>query len=309
MNLEAMKALATSKTAHQMLLLKKHSPKILFVAGTVGVVGTVVLACRATLKLDKVLEFANNEKYDAEEAFNNEAMTEEDYKKKLRSINIATGLTVFREYAPAIGLGILSVGALTGSHVILTKRNTAIGAALAATQKGYDEYRSRVREELGEEREAEIAYGIGEVELTEKLANGETVVSKEKTWIGKDFGMSPYATMFDARSHQFTKMPHMNRFIVGNIEHHMNQKLRANGHLFLNEVLDSLGLPRNPAGQVVGWVWDPNHEKFPGTKRDNYVSFGIFMNKDKEWVQKFMDGRESEILLDFNVDGEIFRLI
>jgi hypothetical protein len=48
MNLEQIKNVVTSKVARQILLGKKHSPTILFVAGSVGVVTSTVLACRAT---------------------------------------------------------------------------------------------------------------------------------------------------------------------------------------------------------------------------------------------------------------------
>lgn len=308
MNLESIKALATAKTARQLLLLQKHSPKILFVAGTVGVVGTVVLACRATLKLDPILQMADDQKSEASEAFMVDAMTETDYKRRVRTINLAAGLSVAKAYGPATGLGVASILLLTGSHVILTKRNAAISAAFAGSQKFIDTYRDRVRNELGEEREAELAYGVVELEVTEKMADGSEDVTTKKH-IGQHFGMSQYAVMFDARSHHFTKEPGMNRHTLSSIQAHMNDKLRANGHLFLNEVYDSLGLDRTTAGSLVGWVWDPRGEKFPGTKRDNEVSFGIFTNPDKEWVNNFMDGREQEILLDFNVDGEIYRLI
>lgn len=38
------------------LKVRKASPEILIVAGAVGVVASAVMACKATLKLDEVLE-------------------------------------------------------------------------------------------------------------------------------------------------------------------------------------------------------------------------------------------------------------
>jgi hypothetical protein len=48
------------KVADQALLGRKHSPTILLGAGVVSMVGSTVLACRATLKLEEVLERATS---------------------------------------------------------------------------------------------------------------------------------------------------------------------------------------------------------------------------------------------------------
>jgi hypothetical protein len=44
------------KMAGQALLARKHSPEILLVAGITSMVSSTVLACRATLKLESVLD-------------------------------------------------------------------------------------------------------------------------------------------------------------------------------------------------------------------------------------------------------------
>lgn len=294
------KAAVTNKTAHQVLLAKKHSPTALMVAGTVGVVGTVVLACRATLKVSDVLE--KHEKhtgYISEEA-GTEQISHEDANKQLNKVKVQTAVEIAKLYALPIGLGVLSIGALTGSHIILQRRNSAVMAAYAAMQKGYDSYRERVRKELGDERDREFAYGVSETEVMEKLADGSTKTTNQ-THIGHTFGSSPYAVMFDARSKHFTTMPGMNRHTLSMIQSYANDKLKAKGHLTLNEVYDMLDLPRTQAGFVVGWIY-----KKDNPIGDNYISFGVFDNPDVEWVEKFVDGRENEALLDFNVDGVIY---
>jgi hypothetical protein len=86
-------------------------------------------------------------------------------------------------------------------------------------------------------------------------------------------------------------------------QQYANDKLRANGHLFLNEVYDMLGIPRTKAGQVVGWVYDAENPI-----GDNYVDFGIY-DIHRETVRNFVNGYERTILLDFNVDGNIWDLM
>ena len=64
-----------------------------------------------------------------------------------------------------------------------------------------------------------------------------------------------------------------------------------------------LGFPRTQAGQIVGWVYD---EKNP--IGDNFVDFGIY-NLDSERARAFVNGYERSILLDFNVDGNVWKLM
>ena len=82
-------------------------------------------------------------------------------------------------------------------------------------------------------------------------------------------------------------------------EHYANDLLRAKKRLFLNEVYEMLGLPRTKAGQIVGWVYDLDNPKC-----DNYVDFGLF--SDNLGYSDDADGFNPAILLDFNVDGNVW---
>src|SRR3954452_6236313 len=50
-------------TAGQMLSVQKHSPTILLGVGVVSMVGSTILACRATLKMEEVLNEIEGEKH------------------------------------------------------------------------------------------------------------------------------------------------------------------------------------------------------------------------------------------------------
>ena len=70
-----------------------------------------------------------------------------------------------------------------------------------------------------------------------------------------------------------------------------NDKLQTRGHLFLNEVLDDLDLPRTAAGQIVGWTADGP---------DGYVNFRIVEVEAGDRRRR----AEPVLLLDFNVEGK-----
>lgn len=89
---------------------KKHSPEMLLAAGVVGVVTSTVMACKATTKIDSVLDkhktnIKKTKDYVAESGFTDE-YTEKDYKKDLTIMYTQTGLKLAKLYAPAVVMGI-----------------------------------------------------------------------------------------------------------------------------------------------------------------------------------------------------------
>ena len=278
-----------------LLRFKKNSPTIFFVGGVVGVVGAGVMACRATLQLEHILATSNadvdevKQKYlnvDTQELLDPEH--ESAYRKELGSVYATTALRITRLYGPSVVVGGISIAALTGSHIQLSRRNAALAAAYAVVAKAFEEYRDRVKTEIGEERETMLYRGFVKEEIV-----GEDG-KKEKVLVVPDGQSSPYARVFDEGNRKFQKDFGLNRFFVQTQEKFANERLKATGHLFLNEVYESLGFPHVPEGQMVGWVWKDGDG-------DGYVDFGLLEDENVN----FMNGTERCIWLDFNVDGVI----
>ena len=288
--------------------IKKHSPEILMVAGLAGTVVGTVLACKATTKVQEILDEKNKSVNDVHECLEDENVdyTEDDSKKDLTLIYAQTGVKLFKLYAPSIGIMSLSFASIIAGHAVLKKRNVAIAAAYAAVDAGFKKYRKNVIEEFGEGVDQQMRFGIKSKEIKKKDKNGKTV--KEKEYYIDTNGnpldnISEYARFFDAASENFAKDPEYNMMFLRRQQDYANEMLKARGHLFLNEVYDLLDIPRSKAGQVVGWIYD----KDGNTKGDNYVDFGLY--KDNSATRRFVNGLEYNILLDFNVDGIIYDLI
>ena len=125
------------------LLAQAKSPEILLAAGVVGVVTSAVLACRATLKLDEVLQDAEKTR-DAIEIMDRPDYSATDKTKDLALVKVQTAQKIARMYILPVGLGVVSIGALVGSHRILSTRNAGLAAAYTALDKGFQQYRDRV---------------------------------------------------------------------------------------------------------------------------------------------------------------------
>nr|DAO73265.1 MAG TPA: hypothetical protein [Caudoviricetes sp.] len=289
------------------LKLKKHSPEILIVAGVIGTVASTVMACKATTKLGEIMDNAKDDIEAVHEAVEHpedlpQKYTAEDGKKDLTIVYTQTALRVAKLYLPAVALGALSLTAIIKSHDILKKRNVALAAAYTAADKGFKEYRNRVVERFGNDVDKELRYNVKAKEFEHKVVNDdgteETVV--ETVNVASIDDVSDFAKYFNKDCAGWSDNAEKNLFFLKRQQDFANELLEANGYLFLNEVYDMLGIPRSKAGQVVGWVYDKNVIA--------KVDFGIY-TINREENQQFVNGLEKNVLLDFNVDGNILDLL
>ena len=281
--------------------IKKDSPEILIVAGIAGTVVSAVLACKATTKVGEILEETKETLNTIHEGMESGEIkgheyTKDDGKKDMVIVYSKTALNLAKLYGPSLILGALSITSILASNNILRKRNVAIGAAYAAIDQSFKDYRNRVIDRFGEQVDNELKYGIKAKKLDSIEVDTETGKEKKvkKTVMVTDPNLkSDYAIYFDSKSRNYENNPDYNRMFLRAQQNYANDKLQTRGHLFLNEVLDDLDLPRTKAGQIVGWTKDGP---------DGYVNFHI-MDVEREME----DGRyEPAILLDFNVEGNIW---
>ncbi len=300
--------------------LKKHSPEILVVAGVIGTIASTVMACKATTKVSDILEKAKEDINSIHDCAANEEFVEEytpeDVKKDLTIVYVQTGIKLAKLYAPAVVLGALSLSSILASNNILRKRNVALAAAYATVDKGFKEYRNHVVERFGEEVDRELKHGIKAKKIEKVIVgeDGKEKKVKETISVVERDSWSDYSFFFEESNPYWEKDGNYNRMFLLAQQQYANDKLRANGYLFLNDVLDTLGIPRTKAGQIVGWVYNPDNPN-----GDNYVDFGIYETyrrdeesfvKDKAMRERFgNEVYERVVLLDFNVDGNILDLM
>ena len=303
------------------LTVKKHSPEILAVTGVIGIATSFVMACKATTKLNPILEetqrnldavhtametgIAHTMDPETQEVTTAE-YTVDDGKKDLTIYTVQGGLKIVKLYAPAVAIGMVSIGCMLGSNHILRKRNVALAAAYTAVDQGFKEYRGRVIERFGEALDRELKYGVKAIEVTEEVTNEKTGKTKTVTKTVEVYdpnNRSPYTFVFDETCKGWERDARFNFTFLQQTQSYWNNRLQTIGHVFLNEVLDDLGIPRCKMGNIVGWLYD---EKNP--VGDNFIDFGLF-NIEDENKRMFVNGYEKSVWLDFNCDGNILELL
>lgn len=309
MNKNEIIAAVNSKVSKLGFKFRKHSPEIFIISGIVGGIAAAVTACTATTKAGKVIDKAKDDLDMIHAAIDGRVPAKENYaeeesKKDITKVYVSTGLSLVKLYAPAVVLGGLSITAILYSNNILRKRNVALAAAYATVDSSFKDYRNRVIERFGDEVDKELKYNIKPLTVQEKTVdeNGNEVVTEKTVKVADPGEHNMYTKIFDESSCYWSKTPDYNQMFLIGRERYANDKLNAQGYLFLNDVLEMLDLPKTKEGQMVGWVKDPK------IGRDDYVDFGIF-NANKKSNREFINGYEPSIWLDFNVQGNILDLM
>lgn len=294
------------------LFMDKNKPEIMLVAGLVGVIGATVLACRATLKAKDVVEEHNERLEEIQENLNEEEKAElpVEAKKDIRKVYLKTSLKLAKTYAPAIAVETAAFALLIKSNSVQRDRLAGLTAAYITVDQAFKKYRQAVIEELGEEKDLEFKTGLKKQKIdaivedeegNEKLKKEEGLVLPDGRYI------SEYAKFFDESCPDWQKSPENNLHFLRLQQAAANEKLKIQGHLFLNEVYDMIGLPRTKAGAVVGWLYPA--ERYNSLQLNGFVDFGIYDMWANAKRADFVNGYERNILLDFNVDGCIYNYI
>lgn len=296
--------------------VKKHSPAILLTVGIAGVVTSAVMACVATTKLESIAVEAKDtlEKIDKAakgevELKDGEEYTEEDKKKDITITYVQTGLKIAKLYAPSVAIGAASLICILSAHSIMSNRAAALTAAYTTIDKGFKEYRQRVIERYGENVDRELKYNAKIVEKEVEEVNeetGEVTTVKKNDFVYKPEDVGGYARFFEEYTYDddgttiknvnWRPDNEYNILFLKSQERFANDLLRTRKRLFLNDVYRMLGLPASKAGQVVGWVYDP--------EKNNYIDFGLY--KDNLSYSDYVNGYDPAILVDFNVDGNVW---
>lgn len=281
--------------------LRKNSPEILVVLGIIGAVGSTILACSATTKLEDVVDEGKDELNQIHEKEADEAIDypENEKRKDVVRTYAKTSLKVAGLYSPAVIVGALSITSILASHGIVRKRNAALAAAYTTVYQEFKKYRSNVVSAYGEDVDTKLRHGIETIKVDDVKVDPETG-KKKKTKKAVDVidedKANDYTYQFDSRSSQFQDVYDYNMMFLRSQQAYLTNVLQSRGYLFLNDVLHALGLPKDKRGQVVGWIFDETDPT-----KDNCVDFRICETNVRD-----EDGELNPvILLDFNVDGYI----
>lgn len=198
-----------------MKLVQKNSSTILTCIGAAGVIATAVLTGRATIKAVRIVD-----------------ESETHSKKEIVK-------TVWKEYIPAAGIGIATIACIFGANTLNKRQQAALMSAYALLDQTYKEYKSKVKDVLGEESEQKVEDAIAEEKVSDICPSDGKLLFYEP-----NYGQGFERTMLE----------------VQDAEYRLNQKFAVEGEASLNDFFELLGLNKTDTGDLIGWsqemAWD-----------------------------------------------------
>lgn len=208
-------------------------------------------------------------------------------------------------------LAVSSVGMIWGGRTLLRKELSTVTAAYATLLETYNKYRKRVANEIGEEKERQLAAGYSmEKHVDEKsgevsevpVVNNQENLSQYAFWFNDGYFDKDKGEWAWRNFKHHTRDRWQNRMTVKELEDRFTRDLRCNGYVFLEDVALEFGLDPMEAGKFhdIGWIWKDG--------RENRIDFGVLEGDTQLPVNRgFMSEYHSqnECLINPNVDGYI----
>ena len=299
-----------------LLVGKKYTPELAIGAGITLFGVTIWETVQATNKTNDILE-----EKERKEAICTRNLEDEnadynmrDYEHDLTVVKKETRWEIAKAWLLVGTTGVAGVLLILYGYKIINGRYVATAAAYKALEAGYDRYRQNVIGEFGEEVDWRMRNSLkaDEIENARKEREQNTLITQEnknrkllKKKHSTRYQYEVASAVFDKYSERWREYwtPDQVWDYLKMMENQMNDILNIRKHVFLNEVLDKLGVPRIREGQVLGWIKTRGH--------DSRISFGLD-EMPEEAVRDFLANTYNEdiwIRLHFNVDGMILDML
>ena len=268
---------------------KKYAPELLLGGALVSGTACIITASKATLKAKNSMDAHKERKLEIANKVDSEIITSEEAKDEMRKEIVKVGLELAKEYAIPFSLYTATIGCVFGSYKVQKSRLQALSTTLAAMSAAYSSLLMRLKNgaENGLTAE-EVLQG----KFVCKVENEDGTVDELTTTVDNPYD-SPFKFRFDKYSTVWNPHHCSNETILMSELNWCNNLLQIQGYLFLNDVLDRLGIPRTKAGQILGWRTNGDG--------DGYVDFGVVDCATLTGAR--YDDNAFE--LNFNVDGDI----
>lgn len=203
-----------------------NSPQILTGVAVAGTLTTAVLTGKASIRAYQILENAGEFDKHISEA------PPLDAKAKV--------MLVWKEFVPPVAVGALTVASVITANQIGTRRAAAMAAAYAISEKAFTEYKEKIVEKIGENKERAARDDIAQDRVRNNPVTERTIIA---TRGGQDLCYEPYTGRYFTSDMETIKKA----------QNDLNYQVLNNYYASMSDFYDLLGLDRTKLSDDLGW--------------------------------------------------------
>ncbi len=219
--------------------VKDNSPHILTGLGVAGLVTTAVLTGQATVKAYKYVDG-----YEKFVICNEEKTSEEEKNKYFDDLYLNRFKLCWKHYIPPVIMGAVSIACIVGSNYTSNRQKAALAGLYSLTEKTLNDYREKVVEQIGHNKEEKIRSEVAQKKLDDNPIKEDKIVMTGK---GEHL-------CFDTVSGRYFKSDIEK---IRKIQNDLNEA-RLNGTMWtpVNDFYYLVGLEPTSIGEDIGWTVD-----------------------------------------------------
>lgn len=214
-----------------------NSPAIMTAIGVTGTLTTVYLTGSASFKAAEILQRAENEHLEIQKL---ELVKPENFEPLPGRDKFEL---VWRLYVPAAGMGILTVTSIVLANRIGNRRAAALATAYSISERAFTEYREKVSEKIGVNKEQVIRDSISQDRIDRNPVSTKEVIITG----GGD------VLCYDVYTGRYFKN---NLERLKQAQNNINYKVLNSFYASLSDFYEEIGLPPTGSSEEVGWNSD-----------------------------------------------------
>lgn len=220
--------------------LQKNSPYILTGLGCAGVVSTAVMTGKAAIKA-----YEEVDRYEDLQTMklSNEELENRGNPHYYESTMKERFMLTWKYFVPPVIMGASSVACIIGAQTVNTRRHAALASLYTLTDQTLKDYQEKIKEKLGERKEAKIHEEIAQDVLDSHPVSKENII---RTAYGDTLCFDTYSGRYF--THDIEKLRR--------IQNDFNHELMGVMWMPLNDLYYLMGLESVKMGEDLGWTVD-----------------------------------------------------
>jgi hypothetical protein len=225
-------------------ITEDNSPLILTAFGVAGTVATAVLTGKAAVKATEIIR-------------------REEYNRRVDNPDQTFLLNeqvrmVWKIYVPPVAMGTFTIFAIISANRVSTRRAAALAAAYSMSEKAYQEYKEKVIEKIGQNKERQVRDDLARDRVERNPVNDRNVIITGNGDV----------LCFDQTTGQYFES---SMEAIRKAENEVNYKVLNEGYCSQSEFFDMLGLETTSISSEMGWNYDHKLD----------IDISTVMSKDK----------------------------